>query len=122
MVSIPVSDQRIGKVAAPVAIELKRREGEIEIFDLQYRDPQHTVENIRDFAAGEAIDALKHPDDFAEDHVVDEARLVLRASLFDEPRRALGLLGIVLDDVSDQDIGIEADHRPLIISPLIIAR
>jgi hypothetical protein len=64
---IAVADQGVGEIAGAVAIEPQRGKGEGEILDLERGDAQHLVDDPGDLAVRQAIDALEHPDDLAED-------------------------------------------------------
>ena len=103
-------DQGVGEIVAfPVAG--KCRPGGALVFDAQVGGAQQGFEAVGDHRALVAIGVLKHPDDFADDHAVDVARLLDRAAALDQGGGTGGLVRVVLGKMADEDVGIEPDQR-----------
>src|SRR6266404_5148583 len=111
-VAADFADQVVRKAALPVTILVQTLTNYRFLFDTKKAHIEEFLEYINELSLGLAKTAIKNPEQLAEDKNGKEHGLAAGPALFQNPFCNLRLLGIVVGEITDQNIGIETPHVP----------
>ena len=106
-------DHHVGKAVTIVAIKLDREAEIIGALDIKLRRGQKAVKCSGNLDPIEPIGAFQNPDEFDQNLTTHKALRSIRQAI-NYFRSDARLSGIVLNQIADQNIGIEGDH---LVSP-----
>lgn len=102
----------IGEVRAACAEVLDGEPYDLSSFELELGDSQNRLQDLQNLPSAPSVTTLQHPDELAEDDAADESRLVGTALPLNEISGQPRLLRIVLNQVADQDVGVNPLQCP----------
>src|SRR5262245_12747405 len=105
-----LADEGVGQIERPVETT-ECKTDRVGALDNDLRRIHKGGDHLRRLRPADLVGAAQYPVDLDESDDADEALVLLGQSL-DQVSRPRRLLRIVLRDVANQDIRIEADHRP----------
>lgn len=92
----------------------------IPAFNFELFYPKYLLAYLSDFLPREFIRRFKHPYKFTQDDTIDKTGLLTIDNTLDVRRSGLRLSPVILHNIPDEDIGVEALHGFLLFLPNLI--
>ena len=108
--TIDGGDEGIGEIGA-VPIFAQRRPRYLMVFDLELGGPQNLFQRQRHLPARVAVSRFERPDHLAQHDPIDKAGIFRQTLVGDESGGLSRLFGIVLHEVTDEDVGVDSGRR-----------
>jgi len=105
-----LANQVVGEISFPRPIRDERTRNAVRRSELQLSSAEQPADRDYDLVAGVPIAMAQHPHDLAQDDVRDVGSRTLLPELTEERLCLARLLGIVGDEDSHQDVGVERDQ------------
>jgi hypothetical protein len=100
------TNQRVGQVG-PVAVQFEGPGDVVAILDQDRPGTQEQGKIVCDQLSRIAVNTPENPNQLSDHDAVDEGRCLGGAARLEEECGLLGLRSIILDEIADQDVGID---------------
>ena len=116
------SDQKVGKIRASRSAESDQLDRAVVVLEPKHRQLGQHAKSFQELCSREAVGRLEDPDQLEQDRLGQEKGLSLPLGTLEHGPSPLRLVGIVVDEQSYDDIGIERLQEVFLASARLTSR